>query len=230
MKPILILVVLLAAASIPLMANRVDVTNNTSVWVHTGAYLEFQFGIWNYGKDNPGYSPYPEQIGLQVAGLDVSKYLDPALGYYPELAVEGWIYSLDGTVDIPLGTLFVTPGTFETGSGDSIGVGVVSTTLYLTDAQSQRLFGNNIGNYSSAATVRLRNVGEGFTLGVSPDYTVHNWISEPGVSGDGPVQTGGITGKVTLANPEPGTFLLLGGALILLGVVFRRWPSTRPRN
>jgi hypothetical protein len=50
---------------------------------------------------------------------------------------------------------------------------------------------------------------------------VWNAVSEPGIGGDGPVHTAGITGEVMISNPEPSTWLTLAGAIGLLTALRR---------
>jgi len=140
--------------------------------------------------------------------------------------------SRDGSVSVPLydpnaaqlglppGTLLVTPGTFLTGSGFSQDVAVIAASVQLDDATAAALFGGNLGSYNDAAWFQLRNVGEGLTVGLGPGYSVRNAISEQ--VGDGERTVSGVTGHVILENPEPATYALLGGALVVLGLLRRR--------
>lgn len=209
MQPFARVFALLVAALLPLAAGCIDVTAQTFAYVHPGAQIEIQFGVWNYGWNNPGYSPYPTEIGLELIG-------QPAAGSL----FDGWLESLDGTVSAPF-SLSVSPGSFSAGGGSTIDVTVIAGSVFLPEPTSQLLFGANIGNYNSAARFRLLNLGDGFTLGIGPGYTVRNAVSEPGIGGDGPVHTAGITGKVVVSNPEPSTWLLLVGAIGLLVALHR---------
>jgi hypothetical protein len=191
--------------------------------VAPGEEIDIQFGVWNYGRNNPGSSPYPTQIGLQVLGQAGTGSL-----------FEGWLESSDGTVSVPFddpnadllglpaGSLLVSPGTFAAGGGAPFDVAVVDGFVYLSEAQSQALFGSNIGSYNDAAQIVLLNMGDGFSLGIGPGYTVRNSVSEPGIGGDGPVQTAGITGQIATTAPEPATWLSVAGALAALGLLARR--------
>ena len=223
MRPSAAWLAILLAASLPLAAGPIGVGGETYAWVPSGEEIEIQFGVWNYARDNPGSSPYPTQIGLQVLGQAGTGSL-----------FEGWLESLDGTVSVPFddpnagllglpaGSLLVSPGTFGAGGGDPFDVAVIDGYVYLSEAQSQALFGSNIGNYNSAAEIVLLNMGQGFMLGIGPGYTVRNAVSEPGIGGDGPVETAGITGLVSVTAPEPATWLSVAGALAALGFLARR--------
>jgi hypothetical protein len=223
MRPSAALLAILFAASLPLAAGPIGVGGETYAWVAPGEEIDIQFGVWNYARNNPGSSPYPTQIGLQVLGQAGTGSL-----------FEGWIESVDDTVSVPLddpnadllglpaGSLLVTPGTFAAGGGAPFDVAVIDGYVYLSDAQSQALFGSNIGNYNSAAQIVLLNMGAGFMLGIGPGYTVRNAVSEPGIGGDGPVETAGITGPVSVTAPEPATWLCIACGLGALAFLARR--------
>ncbi len=237
MKPFAISVSLLLAASVPLVAGRIDVTGESSAWVHTGANIEIVFGIWNYGLNNPGYSPYPTQVGVQVTGFrpdsPAAMIAGTTLQYFDGFVFQGWLESMDGTTAVPFrdpnaellglpeGSLLVMPGTFTAGGSSPLDVAVISAFATLSEAASEALFGANAASYDGGARIRLRNLGSGFTIGIGPDYTVRSAVREPGIAGLGPAQTSGITGQVVIANPEPATWLTLAGALAAL-VVWRR--------
>jgi hypothetical protein len=214
---------ILFAASLPLAAGPIGVGGETYAWVPAGEEIDIQFGVWNYARNNPGSSPYPTEIGLQVLGQAGTGSL-----------FEGWLESLDGTVSVPFddpnadllglpaGSLLVSPGTFAAGGGAPFDVAVIDGYVYLPEAESALLFGSNIGSYNSAARIVLLNMGEGFRLGIGPGYTVRYAVSEPGIGGDGPVETAGITGQVSVSAPEPATWLSIASALGALGLLARR--------
>ncbi len=238
MKPLATLLLLLLAMSMPVLAGRIDVTGDSSAWVHSGATIEIQFGIWNYGLNNPGYSPYPTQIGVQVTGFrpgsPAATIPGTTLQYFEGFLFQGWLESLDGGIvapfydpnaallGLPEGSLLVTPGTFTSGGSSPIDVAVLAAFLTLPESTSEALFGANAGNYNNAARIRLRNAGAGFTIGIGPGYTVQGAVREPGIAGLGPAQTSGITGQVVIANPEPSTWLTLAGALAIFAILMRR--------
>lgn len=225
----------------PLIAGRIDVTGESSAWVHPGANIEIQFGIWNYGLNNPGYSPYPTRIGVQVTGFQpggpAGTISGTTLQYFEGLLFQGWLESMDGGTSVPFhdpnaellglpeGSLVVMPGTFTAGGSSPLDVAVISAFATLPEATSGALFGVNAGSYNSGARIRLRNLGSGFTIGIGPGYTVQSAVREPGIAGLGPAETSGITGQVVIANPEPATWLTLGGALAALVVCRRRFAN-----
>lgn len=245
MKPFARLLPLLLAVSYPLAAGRIDVGDQTFAWVQPGARVEIQFGVWSYGWNNPGYSPYPTQLGLEIIGQLPSSPAalvpDSTAAYFPGFLFTGWLESLDGTVAVPLydpnadrlglpiGTLLLAPGTFAAG-GSPLDVAVLAAFVAMPQSTSESLFGPNIGSRTNAARIRLDNIGDGFTLGIGPGYTVRNSVSEPGVAGLGPVQTAGATGQVVVSNPEPSTWLTLAGAIALLGFLRRRRAAVAIRS
>lgn len=246
MKPFARLLPLLVAASFPLAADRIDVSSQTSAWVHPGAEVEIHFGVWTYGWNNPGFSPYPTQLGLQIIGqlpsLPPALIPDSTAAYFPGLLFTGWLESLDGTVSVPLydpnadrlglpvGTLLVSPGTFSAGGDSPLDVAVLAAFVSMSQLTSESLFGPNIGSRTNAARIRLDNIGDGFTLGIGSGYTVRNSVSEPGIAGLGPAQTAGTTGQVEVVNPEPSTWLTLACALVLLGFLRRRRAAVAIRS
>jgi len=237
-----VLLVLMAAGSAPLAARPFDVSDQIFVTVQTGEDLLIHFGVWNYGYNNPGVSPYPTRVGLMVLGQDpagrpVGTIPDTTIEYFPGLVFEGWLESLDGSVSLPLydsnaarlglaeGLLVVTRASVTSSGGPAVPAAAINALQFLPVSTSEALFGAHIGSYDNAAVIRLHNWGANFQIGLGPGWTVGRSISEPGIGGLGPVETSGITGRVTMENPEPSTWLLLGGGLTLLGWLARRYRS-----
>lgn len=154
--------------------------------------------------------------------------------YYEGFLLEGWIESLDGSIRVPFhdpmaaqlglreGSLLVGPGTFAAGGSAPAGVSVINASLFMPLCTSQALFRSNLTNYDDAVRIVLRNLGAKFEIGLGPGYTVRNAISEPGIRGAGPIETAGLTGRVTLNNPEPSSWLMLAGALTALCLLRHR--------
>jgi hypothetical protein len=115
----------------------------------------------------------------------------------------------------------LTPGTVTAG-GNSIDAAVISASVSMPLAASEALFGSSIGSYNGAARFEVLNLGQSFSVGLGPDYTLRNEIWEPGIQGLGAVETSGITGDVTSACPEPATFLPIACGLALLFLVRAR--------
>ncbi len=222
-----------------LRADRLDVTDRTSVLIKGDQQLAVELGVWNYGKSNPGYSPYPTELGFTVIGTQLDGHpaatlAGSTLEYFTDILFTGWLESLDGTVSFPiydphasalglsLGSMLATRGTMSLGAG-TFDTMVLSGWVFLSDQEAQLLFGSNLANYNNAAVFRIKNLGETFTAGLVPGYPLRAAISEP-VRGFGPTQTSGITGSITLIhNPEPSTWVLLSGGLIaIVGLAQRR--------
>jgi MYXO-CTERM domain-containing protein len=223
---------------LPLAATVIDVTNETFAPVHTGALVTIEFGVWNYALHSPS-DPYPTTLGLQIVGLapDVAPatLAGSSTQVYPGYAFHGYLQSLDGSTSVPLddplaelaglgeGMVVVAPGEYRAG-GDSQVVGVLHASVYLSPEIAQALFGP-----SFTAVFVLQNRGPGFVVGIGPGYVVRNAIGEPGVAGPGAGRVSGITGTVTVSNPEPGTWVMMAGAAALL-LAWRRRARLHPRG
>lgn len=220
---------LLFAASVPVAAGRIDVTYDPTAFVHPGAEVEVYFGTGSYRS-------YPSVVSVQVHAQLEPWFVAAALpsgtaDYYTGLLFEGSLVSRDGSISVPLfqdaafqlglplGSLLVTPGTYVDGSGE-LDVAVISASVLLDEATSAALFGGNLGSYNDAAMFHFQNLGAALTIGLGPGHFVRNAITEQ--VGDGSRWNTGVTGTVMVENPEPDTWALFAGALVLLGVGYRR--------
>jgi hypothetical protein len=225
-------------SALPLAAGSVDVTDQSLAPVHQGAGVSIDFGVWNYGLDNPGSSPYPESFGFSVIIQDPEAATANAPGstaaYYPGYLFQGWVESLDGSVSVPLydplaaqlgsnpGALLVEPGAFDSGGAPQLSIGVLFAMVNLSPEMAQALFGS-----SFMARIVLRDLGPAIVLGIGPGYTVGDAVSEPDVTGTGPYTVAGITGTVMVDNPEPATWTLAAGAAALFLATGLRSPAAR---
>ena len=226
----------------PSHAAAVDLTAVPFATLGPGQTMTFEFGVWNYGLNNPGYSPYPTSIGFQALGLypegaATAQLPGTSQVYLTGYVFEGFLESLDGSVSVPLvdslaarlgfepGFLIAVPSTICNNAGCPQETMSVLGTASFSLETSTALFGPNLNNYQDAAVIVLRNLGQPFVLGLGDPYTVGQSFIISGVSGAGPVQTAGIRGTVTISNPEPSTFLLCGGALA--AVVLLRYRNRR---
>ncbi|MDQ2900094.1 MAG: PEP-CTERM sorting domain-containing protein [Acidobacteriota bacterium] len=198
--------------------------------------MTVQFGVGNYGRNNPGASPYPTSVDFQLFGPD----LDPtkmalvpgsSQSYFSGYGVSGRLESMDGTTFLPLmdanatrlglaaGSLLVGEGTF--GGGE---FAVIGASRALSLAQSQAIFGAD-----ASACIRLTNTGADLTIGLGAGYDIRDAISEPGIAGMGKVQTAGITRSVEITQaPEPGTWVLMIAGLF--GMISLRSETIKIRS
>ena len=227
----------------PCFGTIIDVTEHEFAEIYTGQRLAINFGVWNYGVNNAGFSAVPTGFNFQAVGLLPDTFhadLIPSssTSYVPGYLFDGWVSSADGSVSFPLldsnaaalglgaGSLVATIGTVSIGGADHQAL-LLSGSVCLTQQQANQLFGSGIDSYDHAATVWLYNRGSAFEVTLGSQHTVQNAVGISGVQGAGPAQTGGIPGIVTLYNPEPSTILLAGGALTLLWGWRRRAPTDR---
>ncbi len=223
LKPFGSIAVLLLGLCAQAMAGNIDVTGSTFVTLQAGDVLESHFGVWNYAANNPAFSPYPTTIGIQVmgpspAGALIKFRTGSTAQFFPDYLFDIALDSLDGTVSIPFAAGYLSPGV-GTSSLSPDPMAILSASLTLSAAQSQALFGANIGNFDDAAVIRIHNVGQAFTIGLGAPYSAQSAISEPGIGGAGPVQTAGVAGPVIIVAPEPTTgFLVMFG---IAGLVLR---------
>ena len=143
-------------SALPLAAGSVDVSSQSFAFVHPGASVAVDFGIWNYGRDNPGFSPYPQSFGLdvvvEVPAGQTAFVTGSSAEYYPRYLLQGWVESLDGSVSVPLedplaaavgyssGTLLLAPGVSDSGASE-LDVGIISAVVDLSPEMSEALFG-----------------------------------------------------------------------------------------
>lgn len=221
-------------------AGPIDLGGQNSFTLAHGDELVIQFSVWNYGRNNAGYSPYPTSIGLQIAGAPPGGSLSAVPGssdrYYGGYLLQGFLSSTDGSLTAPLynadaaalgygsGFLTLAPGTVTNYSGQAA---LFAATAVISPSVSQEIFGPNVASSQSVAEIVLVNDGNDVTIGLGPGFSLRNAVSEPGVSGAGPAETAGITREVDLvqeevlapgptAVPEPGTWM--GGFLALAGL------------
>lgn len=235
-------------------ADPIDLSSQTSFTLAHGEEMILQFSVWNYGKNNPGSSPYPTSVGLEIAGTPpagapVNTLTGSSGTYYSGDLLEGWISSLDGTASAPLydhnaaklgygpGSLLLTPGSIYC-NGAPTPAAMVDASVALTLDLSEQIFGPDVASRQSAADIYLLNLGNDVTIGLGRGYKLGSLISEPGVSGFGPAQTSGITESVTLvaelfqaqteAVPEPATWMGAGVGMLIVSFAGRRWLAKKP--
>lgn len=229
LKPFTALFALLPA----LTAGVIDVTDQQLVTLSHGSELAIHFGVWNYGRNNPTFSPYPSSLGLNIVGLRpalsaLTTMPGTTVRYADALLFTGALESLDGSFSVPLTNSYaalggvssrkitVQEGSISFGEDSPLAALILTAEASFSLETSHRLFGPNIGNYDDGAVLRLRNLGADFTIGMGSSYTVRNSIMVPSVRGAGNTETAGIIGRVSATDvPEPSTWLLLAGGLML---------------
>ena len=199
-------------------AGTINVTAEPSATLAPGHELQIDFSVWNYGANNPGAPPYPTHLGLLIIGaapgLAAVTLPDSTSQYYPGFLFEAWLESLDGEVRAPFpAPLLLAPGVFTQGGGAELDVAVLASSLDLSLALSEAIFGQDL-----SGRIVVRNLGGGLDVGLGPGYTIRNAVLEPDVWGLGPSTVAGLTRQVTISNPEPSTALLVLGAALLAGV------------
>jgi hypothetical protein len=198
-------------------AGTINVTAEPSATLPQGAQLEIDFSVWNYAANNPGAPPYPTHLGLLIIGaapgLAAVTLPDSTSQYYPGFLFEAWLESPDGDAWAPFpDPLLLAPGVFTQGDGVQRDVAVLASSLDLSLALSEAIFGQDF-----SGRIVVRNRGGNFDVGLGPGYTVRNAVLEPDVWGLGPRTVAGLTRQVTITNPEPSTALLALGAALLVG-------------
>ncbi len=217
------------------LADTVNLTDGPPFTLRTGMDLFVQFSVWNYGVNNPGSSPYPTSVGLQLIGaqpfLPLSAVPNSSGSYFSNYLLQGWLENVDGTVSTPFsnadalrlslgaGSLIVEPG-----SEGSSPVAVIEADAALTLGLSEQIFGPDVATRGSSAVIHLRNLGQDLQIGLDGGYSLLSSVREPSISGLGSVQTSGITQSISVTSaPEPGSFALLGlaSAGLLTAVLMR---------
>ena len=245
-KPLLLgvraLVLLLWASS--LHGSSIDISGLTRFTLQTGDEIAMTYGVWNLAYNNPGYSPYPNNLTfLAIFTWPANPTPVPCHGgvcstgqYFPGYEFQVTLESADGQFVMPMQDQVSTYGYLPQGTAwlgrgavNGIEVGVIHTWWNYgfpgTESPSRHeIFGPEPERPSSRPIqVRIRNTGLPVTLGWDNIHTIGggNVLGLAGVTGDGPVSVGGVTGQLTYTPiPEPGTLLLCApGVLVLI----RRW-------
>ncbi|MGD0015283.1 MAG: hypothetical protein ABSD56_12815 [Bryobacteraceae bacterium] len=199
-------------------AGMINVTGKPSATLAPGHELQIDFSVWNYGANNPGAPPYPTHLGLLIIGaapgLAAVTLPDSTSQYYPGFLFEAGLESPDGDAWAPFpDPLLLAPGVFTQGDGVQRDVAVLASSLDLSLALSEAIFGQDL-----SGRIVLRNHGGAFNIGLGTGYTIRNSVLEPDVWGLGPSTVAGLTRQVTISNPEPSTALLVLGAALLAGL------------
>jgi hypothetical protein len=196
-------------------AGPIEVTGRETATLPAGSSLLVEFSIWNYAA---GSSGPPTHIGLTVLGrapaARLSMLSDSNAGTYAGYLFAGRLESRDGSYWADFdGPLRAAPGTLSFGGGEPLDVAVLAGAIDLDQAAAERIFGDRFD-----ARFVLRNLRDSFGLGLGNGYTIRELVWEPDVRGDGERSIAGLTGRVTIAAPEPPGWALLAGALALVAL------------
>jgi hypothetical protein len=197
-------VIALLAVSLPLAADPINVTNQTTASLTTDDALFFTLATYGFGIDAKdfGISPYPAVASFSF----VANPPGP-----------GGLF--DSMLETPSGSVIAAfPGFLEFGPGEYQGasyngpVGEIEASLTLSPALSQQLFSG------ASAVLVLQNLGPTATVGLS-SYTIAHDLTVS-LSGGG-LSTGAPVVQVTLDDPPPpgvpepaSAWLLAGGAAL----------------
>jgi len=93
-------------AAVSLNGGTINVTGSKFAFIKTGATITADFGIGNYGPNNPGVSPYPISVSVAVIGQIPQGLTEEALPgtsqpYWPGMFLQGHLESVDGSISIP---------------------------------------------------------------------------------------------------------------------------------
>ncbi len=243
-------VLALAMAGSVARADTVNLTEGPPFTFETGSDLYVRFSVWNYAANNRGSSPYPTSVGLQLLGAQPSTSKlntvpNTTNTYFSGYLLQGWLESSDGSFSTPFtspdatrlglapGSLLLGPGIF---GSNSTPVAIIEAEAALTTNLSEQIFGLDVASRGSSAVIHLRNLGSNLQVGLDGGYSLLSAVSEPSISGYGPVMTSGITQSMQVtAVPEPGSFLLFGAAACLFAsvagkVYFKRLRKARAKN
>jgi hypothetical protein len=238
-----ILTTFLAISPLVVKASPLDVTSAWNLDVAPDSKIGVLFNISNFVRSSGG--SYPTALSLQIiaseAGGSITLIPGTSQVYFSDVLLNADLVSRDGKTVVPLaglwtknlglnpGSLIMMPGSY---SGTAASVGIINATVSLTPEQSQALFGPYVASPESIAFLRIVNSGGALAIGGS-NLDVAAAITINGISGQGPVSTGGTTRKVFYVAPvpEPGTIfhVTAAAALLLLCFCFRHY-RTHPKH
>jgi len=201
----------LLAASVPLAAAPINVTNQNTASLNTDDALFFTLATYGFGIDARefGLSPYPVVVSFSF----VSGFAGP-----------GGMF--DAALETPSGSVIATypdllqfvPGEYQ-GSGYSGPVGVIQGSLTVSPGLSQQLFSG------ASAVLVLQNLGPAASVGLPPFTIAHDLTVS--LYGEG-LSTGAPVVEATLDDPPPpGVPEPASGWLLAVGVALC-WAAAAP--
>ncbi len=194
----------LLAASLPLAASPINVTNQTAVSLNTDDALFFTLATSGFAIDAAafGLSPYPAVVSFSFVTSS------PA----PTGLFDALLETPGGSVVAAFpGLLEFVPAQYQGAYYDGP-VGEIEASVTLSSALSQQLFGG------ASAVLVLQNLGPAASVGLS-SYTIpHDLtvsLSEGGLTTGAPVVEATLDDPAPPGVPEPGSgWLLAGGAAL----------------
>lgn len=197
------IVVALLAASFPLVASPLNVTQQTTATLNTNDALFFTLATYSFASNAAklGLPTLPSVVSFSfvTSSPGPSGYWDALL----ETPAGAVVASFSAWMEF--GTAQYTSGAYK-GT-----VGEIGNSITLSSSESQELFGN------VAIVLVLQNLGSTSTVGLPPYSIAHDLTAT--ISGNG-LSTGGIVTAVTLDDPappdapEPGSAWLLAAATL----------------
>jgi hypothetical protein len=214
---------LTAAFGLPIGALRADV-----IQLAQGSELTIDFAMSGFNPSNPG-ALFPTTIGLELAGsVPSGSTTAPIPGssqsYFTGILAQASLESLDGSVSLPLFDADSWRLGLATGSlvADSTGGNtfIISAQVAVSLNASEAIFGT-----TGQAQFVIQNLGNAFTIGLGPGYSLSNAILAPLTADNGSVETAGYLQSMEMTSPsntsiaavpEPAAFgvATVGGAFL----------------
>jgi hypothetical protein len=200
-----------------------------------GSGLTVDFAMPGFNPSNPG-ALFPTTIGLELVGSVPSGSATASIpgssqSYFTGILAQASLESLDGSVSLPLFDADSWRLGFSTGTlvADSTGSNtfVIFAQVAVSLNASEAIFGT-----TGQAQFVVQNLGNAFTIGLGPGYSLSNAILAPLTANNGSVETAGyvqsmemtapLLGTSSVSVPEPAT---LGAAAAAGALLFwlRRW-------
>jgi hypothetical protein len=196
---------LAAAFGLPIGALRADV-----IQLAQGSELTVDFAMPGFNPSNPG-ALFPTTIGLELvgsvpAGSATASIPGSSQSYFTSILAQASLESLDGSVSLPLfdadsWRLGLSTGTLvadATGANNFVIFAQVAVSLNASEA----IFGT-----TGQAQFLIQNLGNAFTIGLGPGYSLSNAILAPLTANNGSVETAGYVQSMEMTQPPLGTSL-----------------------
>ncbi len=189
--------VLTAALGLPARADVIQLTQ--------GSELTIDFAMPGFNPNNPG-ALFPTTIGLELvgsvpSGSAVAPIPGSSQSYFTGVLAQASLESSDGTVSLPLFDADSWRLGLSTGSlvADSTGGGafIISAQVAVSLNASEAIFGT-----TGQAEFVIQNLGNAFTIGLGPGYSLSNAILAPLTANNGSVATAGYLQSTEMTSPS----------------------------